>query len=656
MRKSKRIIICILIFMIFLTTNNFVFEHSIETLTVKEENLDGKSEEILKISDVAGSDLYAEKIDAFVAGNKSIIKQSLFTNDSNILSQFDSNDPAFYKSNLILTVSNGINPEIFPRILSESDISSQYFVGFNNFAGFIFYDNILDEEDAEMRAERALDIIREKFKIDLIMLNTSTPNFFPFVGSCPKWECLFSEFMVNFPMDGYWKALDVNRLISKDYLENFHISSTFMELNSLDFFEGDYDISTDQVNFNLESLDLSFLENLELQDLTDQFDAILEIYGDIFNATITEDGLEQFFEIFSSFTLSNNSHYSSFSIQYEGLYNGIKEVGTNQYEFNLWDAMGYDGDPLAPSEKIYIELIGAFMSDIKINVLCTDITDATPNNFKFSDYLLERIGLLFYIAGIDFNTQNLKDYSFDLFWADVEGIKSLYVKPVNLQDPTDIINFIQQLGFQGISFIPTGIINPIEEFVVAYNYSASEPNLLFRKELIGGNASFGAFRNFTYYLSAENVGNVTVWGVPTQIPIELNQFFLLLTLGNQALADQLQNVIWDIVSIEYPNQYDSLEDFFNFDEDPRIFYFDSFDTGVFDTFYPNLLNFTNLWPYNEDMDHVIDIIITGYPQLIAALATLGITISELKDYFTNTNSIWNADNWKLNPGEIISYY
>ena len=29
-----------------------------------------------------------------------------------------------------------------------------------------------------------------------------------------------------------------------------------MLLNSLDFFDGDYDLSTDQVNFNLESLDL----------------------------------------------------------------------------------------------------------------------------------------------------------------------------------------------------------------------------------------------------------------------------------------------------------------------------------------------------------------------------------------------------------------
>ncbi len=655
MRKYKLLIISILLFLIFLTPLNSFLEKSIRYKEIEQENLIDTNKTLIKTSDVAGSDLYAENINVFVAGNKSIVKQSLFTNDTNILSQFDSNDPAFYKCNVIISASNGINPEIFPRILTESEISSHYSVGFNNFVGFLYYDKDVNIDDAKIRAERALEIIRRKFKIDLIMVNVSEPNFFPFVGACPNWKFFIQELMVNFPMDGYWKALDTNRLTSQYYLQNYHISSTFMLLNSLDFFEGDYDLSTDQVNFNLNSLDLSFLANLELQNLVDQFDALLEYYGEYFNATISEDEFEQFIDIFSSFTLNNDSHYTTISIQYEGLDTGIQKVGQNQYKFNLWDAIGYFGDPLSPSEKIYIALIGAFMSEIEINILCTDIIDATPMNFKFSDYLLEQIGLLFYLAGIEFNTEDLKEYSFDLFWVSEEGSKRSYVNPVNLQDPSDIINFMQQFGFQGFSYIPTGIINPIEEFSIIYNISETEPNLLLKKELIGGNASFGAFRNFSYYISVENVGNNTAWGVPTPIPFELNDFFLLLTLGNQPLADEFQDTIWDVVRIEYPNQYDSLEDFFNFDEDPRIFYFDSFGIGIFDTFYPDLFNLTNLYPYNEDIDHVVDIIVTGYPQLVTALAVLGLTPSEIKDLFTNTYSIRNDDNWKLEPGEIFSY-
>jgi len=655
LRKYKLLILSILLLFIVFTPLNSVLENNIIYMQLEQDYLIESNKNNIKISDVAGSDLYAEKINAFVAGNKSIIKQSLFTNDTNILSQFDSNDPAFYKCNIIISATNGVNPDIFPRVLIESETSSHYAVGFNNFVGFLFYDEDVNTEDAKVRAERALEIIRRKFKIDLIMVNVSKPNFFPFIGTCPDWKCFFQELMRNFPMDGYWKALDVNRLTSQQYLQNYHISSSFMLLNSLDFFEGNYDLSLDQVNFNLESLDLSFLENLELQTLVDQFDTLLANYGEYFNATISEEDFEQFIDIFSSFTLSKDSHYTSISIQYEGLDAGIQNVGQNQYKFNLWDALGYYGPPISPSEKIYIALIGAFMSEIEINVLCTDVIDVTPMNFKFSDYLLEQIGLIFYLAGIDFNTEDLKDYSFDLFWVSEEGIKRSYVKPVNLRDSSDIINFMQQFGFQGFSFIPTGIINPIDDFSVIYNISKTEPNLLLKKELIGGNASYGAFRNFSYYISVENIGNITAWGVPTPIPLELNDFFLLLTLGSQNLADEFQDTIWDIVRIEYPGQYDSLEDFFNFDEDPRIFYFDSFGTGIFDTFYPDLLNLTNLYPYNEDMDYIVDIIITGYPQLITALATLGLTPSEIKDLFTNTHSIWNDENWKLVPEETHSY-
>ena len=636
----------ILILIVFLTPLNLSLNFNNKRIDLEENNLIDKNENNLKLSDIAGSDLYAESINAYVAGNKSIIKQSLFTNDTNILSQFDSNDPAFYKCNIIISASNGINPDIFPTILTESEIPSQFAMGFNNFVGFLYYDEDLNADDAELRAERALEIIKRKFLIDLIMVNVSEPNFFPFIGSCPNWECFLSELTNNFPMDGYWKALDVNRLTNQTYIENHHISSTFMLLNSLDFFEGDFDISTDQVNFNTESIDLSFLENLELENLIDQLDAALENYGDLFNATISEEELEQFIEIFSSLTLTNDSHYTSISIQYEGLDEGIQRISKNQYKFNLWDALGYKGEALGPSEKIYIALSGAFMSEIKINLLCTDVIDATPLNFELYDYLLEQIGLLFYLAGIDFNVQELEDYSFELFWVNDGGIKRSYVKPVNLHDSTDIINMLQQFGFQGFSFIPTGIVNPLEDFSITYNISNSEPNLLLKKELIGENASYGAFQNFSYYISAKNVGNVTTWGVPTPISIELDYFFQILS---PFFWENLKNDMWNVINIEYPNQYDSLEDFFNFDEDPRIFYFDTFGVGIFDTFYPNPLNITNLWPYNKDADEIINIVYPANPGYFVFPA------STVKELLTNNNSIWNDENWRLSPGEIISY-
>jgi len=633
--------------MIFLPPIVSVIDIDNKNVFTEQDYVSQLNEVYLKSSDIAGSDLYAEKINVFVAGNKSIIKQSLFTNDTNILSEFDSNDPAFYKCNVIISASNGINPEIFPTILTESDIPSQFVVGFNNFVGFLYYDEDLDKDDACLRAERALEIIRRKFMIDLIMINVTTPKFFPFIGSYPNWNCFYEELTKNFPMDGYWKALDINRLTSQEYLENYHISSTFMLLNSLDFFEGDFDIGTDQVNFNTDSLDLSFLENLELENLVDQLGLALENFGDLVNATISENELEQFIDIFSSFTLTNNSHYTSISIQYEGLNKGIQKIGKNQYKFNLWEALGYQGSPLAPSEKIYIALTGALMSEIKINILCTDVIDITPKYFDFYDYLLEQIGLLFYYAGIEFDTQSLNDYSFELLWLNEEGIKQSYVKPINREDPSDIVNMLQQLGFQGFSYIPTGIVNPIENLIITYNISNSEPNLLLKKESIGGNASYGAFRDFSYKISAENVGSKTAWGVPTPIALELDYFFQIIS---PFFWENLKNDMWNVIKIEYPNKYESLDDFFNFDEDPRIFYFDSFGVGYYDTYYPDLLNITNLWPYNEDVDEIIDIVYSESPIYFTLPPDI------VKEFTMNENSIWNDDNWRLDPGEIISYH
>ncbi|MFX1353542.1 MAG: hypothetical protein ACFFGP_06245 [Promethearchaeota archaeon] len=625
--------------------------------TNHEQNSEDSQENIgLKSSDVAGTDLYAEKINAFVAGNQSVIKQSLFTNDTNILPNFDVRDPAFYKCNLLISASNGINPKIFPRILNENNFSNQYSISFNGFSGFLYYDEKITERDAKVRAKRALEIIKRKFAIDLIMINVSKSNFFPFIGSYPDWELFFQEITKNLPMDGYWKALDIDRLTSKDYLLNNHISSTIFTLSSFDFFEKDILDSIKQVNFNLDSLDLSFVYSLEIENLFEQLTDIIvdfeSVYGNISqligdNQTISQEDFEEFSAFFDILSLSNKSHYTSLMIQYEGMEGAINRIGKNQYEFDLWNALNYTGDSLRPSEKIFIALIGAFMSEVDINILCTDIIDVTPKYFNLYEFLLEQIELLLFYSGIDFDMDTVRDYSFEFFWIDRGGIKQSYIKPINLNDATDFINFLPLLGFQGLPGIPTGIFNPIEDFRITYLTNTSESNILIKKELVNDNASFGVFKDFSFNITAKNVGNQSVWGVKTSFPLSLEDIFSILA---GPLSDDIIDDMWEIVRIEYPNQYTSLEDFFNFDEDPRIFYFDSLGLGLIDTYYPNVNNISNLWPYNSDADYILDIFFNTYPIYLAILDP-----DEVKDLFTNENSIWNKENWRLKAGEKISY-
>jgi len=661
MKYSKEILLTVffLSFIFFPIYDNF----NNQEFVVDYEEQPNFQEKFLEMSDIAGTDLYAEQINALVAGNKSVIKQSLFTNDTSILPKFDTRDPAFYKCNVLFSVSNGITPELFPRVLNEDRYSKQYETSFNGFSGFLYYDEEMEEGDILFRANRALDIIKKKFEIDLIMINTSNAYFFPFVGYYPNWEIYFDEITKNLPMDGYWKALDVERLTSEDYINTQHLSSTFLLVNALDFLENDVFKSVDQVNFNIDSLDLGYLENLEVDNIFEGFSDIdlSSLLGNFsLNQTSTQNDFGDFGDTFSSLTLSNKSHYTSFMIQYEGLDCGITEVSENEYRFNLWDALGYQGESLKPSEKIFISLIGAFMSEININIFCTDVSDATPSYFTLYDFLLEQIGLLLYYAEIEFDIQTLKDYSFELFWVNDKGFKQSYVKPVNLNDQTDFINFLHMIGIQGLPGIPTGIFNPIEELVITYKISNSEPNLLITKELIGGNASNGVFKNFSFNITAINVGNETAWGVPTPIPIELDDIFpIIVGPGGAFLGydEDLKEAIWTVAKILYAGQYTSLEDFFNFDEDPRIFYFDTTGAGTVDTYFPDLNNLSNYFPYNENMDDVIEELEKdGNDQfIINNLNAIGISSESLKNTFTNPQSIWNSENWKLEPNEALSY-
>ena len=651
----KVLIICILI-MVF----NPILIVNFSNLSFKETSDNVSEDNALKTADVAGTDLYAEKINAFVAGNKSIIKQSLFTNDTNILPHFDLRDPAFYQCNLLFSASNGITPSIFPRVLNENGFSYQYEMSFNGFSGFLYYDEELDEDDAKMRADRALEIIRRKFEIDLIMINVSEPNFFPFIGYYPEWGVFLHELTTNLPMDGYWKALDINRLTSEEYLMNHHISSTFFLLNSLDFFEKDLFESINQVDFNLDSLDLSFIYSLEIENLFEQFTNVdfetifgnlSQLIGD--NQTISQEDVEEFSEFFNILSLSNKSHYTSLMIQYEGLEEAIQKVGINQYKFNLWNALNYSGEALRPSEKIFIALAGAFMSEIDITILCTDIIDATPKYFDLYDFLLEQIELILFYAGVDFDLDTVRDYTFELFWVDKSGIKQNYIKPVNLDDSTDFINFLPILGVQGLPGIPTGIFDPIQDFIVTYLINTPEPNIMIKKELVNKNASFGVFKDFSFNITAENIGNETCWGVPTQFPLDLDDFLSIIILPLSILnlldVDDFKDDLWDSVEVLYPNQYDSLEDFFNCEEDPRIFYFDTLGLGIIDTYYPNLNNVSNLWPYNENADAVLaDTFTTSTIYDI-------LDLEGSQELFTNEYSIWNAENWRLESGEKISY-
>jgi len=609
-------------FILFGTVDSYYNNENIADKHFNDDNIQN-----LKKSDVAGSELYSEQINAYVAGIKSIIQQSLFTNDSNIFPNMDFNDPAFYLCTMMLSASNGKASEMFPSILGENVFSSQLSLSPNSFFGFLFYEEEIEHEDAQKRAERAFKIIKNAFEIDLFRIDTSEKNFFPFIGYYPDWQIILNKIYANLPKDGYWKALDLERLLSNEYLEKQHLSFSILLLNSLEIYNEGINITSSQFNYDISDYALPFLETLsmgEFNETTEGLEGLLGGFGEFLGI---EDLNQTFLDAFDAILgagggmLEENNRYVTMKIQYEGNPEGIEKItGSNNYTFDLFKAMGYNETTLYPSEKMFIAITGTFMSEIEINILSTDIMDASPKSFQFSDDLIEDLEEIIWLADVDFDINTLKDYEFIPNWVNNFGVNKLYTLPINPINESDIINFLDIIGFDGLPYILTGLLNPIESIIVSYSVANSEPNLRITKFV--ENASFGFNHTFQINITAENVGNTTVWGIPTKLPID---FEALLDFLPQALREDIED-----------HFEENLITILNLDEDPRLFHIDSNGDGITDTYYPALVN---IIPYNEEL---VDYIESTSYFVFAPL-------------FNNSDSIFNEENWKLEPGESISY-
>lgn len=609
-------------FILFGTVDSYYNNENIADKHFNDDNIQD-----LKKSDVAGSELYSEQINAYVAGAKSIIQQSLFTNDSNIFPNMDFNDPAFYLCTMMLSASNGNASEIFPSILGENVFGSQLSPSHNSFFGFLFYEEEIEHEDAQKRAERAFKIIKNVFEIDLFRIDTSKKNFFPFIGYYPNWEIVLNRLYANLPKDGYWKALDLDRLLSNEYLEKQHLSFSILLLNSLEIYNEGINITSSQFNYDISDYALPFLETFNMGESNETTEGLEGLFGGFGEFLGIEDLNQTFLEGFDEILgsgggmLEENNRYVAMKIQYEGNPEGIEKItGSNNYTFDLFKAMGYNETTLYPSEKMFIAITGTFMSEIEINILSTDIMDVSPKNFQFSDDLIEDLEEIIWLTDVDFDINTLKNYEFIPNWVNILGVNKLHTLPINPVNETDIINFLDIIGFDGLPYILTGLLNPIESIIVSYSVANSEPNLRITK--IVENASFGFNQTFQINITAENVGNTTVWGIPTKLPID---FEALLYFLPQALREDIED-----------HFEENLITILNLDEDPRLFHIDSNGDGITDTYYPDLVN---IIPYNEELVNYIDS--TPY----SVLATL----------FNNSDSIFNEENWKLEPGESISY-
>ena len=187
-----------------------------------------------------------EQILLNIAGNRSLVEQRFYTNDSNVFSKIDFADPAFFDAAFMLTVSNGRDSNFSPYPRLNALNNTNYYKTLKPH-GFIYYSNQsgIDYETLITRKDRLTNILKETFHFDLIfydeIVDMELGSYFPFAISSPNqavWANYFNNTLSNLPADGYWSGFNQERLTNPYYLENHHLSSNLVFLKEYEFIEG----------------------------------------------------------------------------------------------------------------------------------------------------------------------------------------------------------------------------------------------------------------------------------------------------------------------------------------------------------------------------------------------------------------------------------
>ena len=147
------------------------------------------------------------------------------------------------------------------------------------------------------------------------------------------------------------------------------------------------------------------------------------------------------------------------------------------------------------SEKIFIGPVGAILTDIDVSIFNAEVSSFEPSNLEISDYLTDLIELAAFFTGTDeLDTSLIENYSLGVFWEVHGEINRLTTNIQNLHDSTDPVNLLRLSSLPGIQMIPTGILNPIDEFNIDYCVNTSEPVLQIDK-----NFNITLFNYILYY-------------------------------------------------------------------------------------------------------------------------------------------------------------
>jgi hypothetical protein len=473
-------------------------------------------------STINSQGMYSEQIQVYLAGSYSLIRQSALTVDNFSLNQVPLDDPAFWNASFVMFFSNGIYPEYYTDPYTPSNELASFQIPIKGFYVYLSY-SVKNCSTAVGRAAKVISLLQDAFGVQLFQVENGQQNAFTYYGVAPAWPNAINELTAQLPTDGYIGDINQTRITSTSYTASNDLSGGMISIDP-------YGGSLTGINF------------------TSAFSQILDVFSSSTTSLITSAiGLN-----FTTTSVSSivPTRTNILFVQYEGEPRAIVQSG-DQYTFDLKKALGLPASAmLQPSGMVWNSLLnlnpeGVLTSLISVNVISGDVQQWSlgPNHITIDSQIISTINLASGLIGGSVNIDQVlsalqfivDNVYFITSWQKTGVLETLYsnlnmtqagiqqllteagYSPTALDFILNNINLdvspLTIAGFNGLPFVPTGLLVAIPDVNVTYTITPeqAQPILLVKQQTDLAIKPFQQSLNLN--MTITNVGSKIAWGV-----------------------------------------------------------------------------------------------------------------------------------------------
>nr|MDO8085693.1 hypothetical protein [Candidatus Sigynarchaeum springense] len=469
-------------------------------------------------SAVSGTELYAEQVQFYLAGQNCLIRQSAITEDPYIIDSVPLDDIAFKNASVIVLTSNGIYPTRYIDVHVPLNELVTFQLAVNGIVVYLSYNTTVPQSTVNSRSKKAISILQEAFGVELFEQTDASSRTFTLYGVAPDWGKALSVLTSQLPKDGYFKYFNSARLGSVSYTASKHLSGGFASINRYGGTLGGFSVGG--ISDILGLLDFNATEITNFLGLNFTGD-VPQVLGSRTNLVF---------------------------VQYEGVAGGITKASST-YTFDAKKALGMPAAAqFKPSAMIWNSMfnlnpVGILGTMIDVNVITGDVTswNLGTSRLTIDDTILDTIYMASGLGGsmgidivsileaLEFVIRNV---FFITSWEKTGALSKLYTN-VNLTRAgydellaqiglsPDLLDFLLDeimldtsplalIGFRGLPYVPTGMLKDVPNVLVTYKNTGAQPVVIAQLDTDLSIKPFEDIINMR--LNVTNIGSERAWG------------------------------------------------------------------------------------------------------------------------------------------------